>query len=130
MNEQITHYVLNELTNDDSSLATLVHMMYPTQYCAIKENETTKWYKQTDKGWYSSSSVNYEIKLKMSTELIQLLMTTRGTILRQRIQTNDTMDTRVELIRAIEKNLYNTPYKDRLLKECEALFMVEELPSY
>jgi hypothetical protein len=129
LSDPITQYIWTDLSNDEESVATLFHRMYSSQYYATKENEQVKWYKQTDKGWYSSSSVNHEIKLKMSTEVIQRVMTIRGAMIRQRTQTNDHDETRTTILRAIEKNLSTIPYRERLLRVCEPLFSLKELPQ-
>lgn len=133
--ESIIDYVINSMPNEYFT-AVLLHKMYSHCYCIINDKGKDKWFKLTEDGfWYPSTSIRHELKIKMSNEVAQVIYDARTYFRNQILKGYNNSgniqweESRMKLLLEWEKKLYSSTYKDLVLKECETIFFVEDLPN-
>jgi len=124
-------YILNECNGTDYSMAKLIHYLYSDIYCRTNDGNREKWFKWNGVHWYASEMIKHELKIKLSEEVAKLFQNAR-TKIRNNLGNNFERsfgETRLKLLTKIEQQLYNTSSKDKIIKECESLFFVNDFPK-
>lgn len=131
--KDIIDYVLTSVSGSDYDMAKLVHMMYENMYCVTNDGGKEKWFKWNGTHWYTSAAIKHELKIKLSEEVGKVVSIARHK-LRQALMDagNDErifVEHRMKNLVGLEQRLQDTSVKDRILKECESHFFVENLPA-
>ena len=127
---QLVQHIRDTCPSTDYHLAKLIHMIYSDTYCIARDGNRDKWFKWNGLHWETSANITHELKIKLSEEVSPLFSEAR-TLLRNSLHAHVESwghNTMKQLLKT-ENMLYNTKTKDRILKECESLFFVNELPS-
>ena len=127
---QLVQHICDTCPSTDYHLAKLIHMIYSDTYCITRDGNKDKWFKWNGSNWETSANIAHELKIKLSEELSPLFSEARA-LLRNSLDKyvqSWSENTMKQLIKT-ENMLYNTKTKDRILKECESLFFVNEFPS-
>jgi predicted transcriptional regulator len=131
---EILNYIEINIDDTHTSIANLLYKLYNKNYCVTTESNKDKWFRFNKTYWESSSSIKHEIKNKLSSDIFQLIAEVRN-ILREKIMAKlDENKTkwereRIRTLLGLEKKLYNTHFKDAIIKECESIFYQENLPD-
>jgi hypothetical protein len=124
-------YVL-DMDNSDYSMAKLIHYLYSDIYCRTNDGNREKWFAWNGVHWYTSEMIKHELKIKLSEEVPKLIMGARTKIRNELANAKDDERTfgesRMKSLIKMEQKFYSTTSKDRMIKECESLFFVNELP--
>jgi hypothetical protein len=127
---QLVQHICDTCPSTDYHLAKLIHMIYSDNYCITRDGNKDKWFKWNGSHWETSASITHELKIKLSEELSPLFSEARN-LLRKSLDkyVQSWGSNAMKQLIKTEHMLYNTNTKDRILKECESLFFVNELPS-
>ena len=126
-------YIVDNLNNTDYFVARLVYLLYSDKYCMTNDDGKDKWFVFNDNHWRTSASIKHDLKNKLSEEVTQFISDARLKIKNDALNVTEDhsfIERRIINLIKIEKSLYNTTYKDRILKECESHFFVNELPNH
>jgi hypothetical protein len=130
IDENKLRYVL-DVKNTDYSIAKLIHHLYCDIYCITNDGNREKWFKWNGVHWYTSEEIKHELKVKLSEEVAKLIVGARTKIRNELANAkNDERsfgESRMKTLTQIEGHLYHTTSKNRILKECESLFFVNDL---
>jgi hypothetical protein len=134
MNDDIINYIESTVDNNHTSLARLLHKLYHNNYCVTTDNNKDKWFRFNENHWESSNAIKHELKNKLSSDVALLIGYTRSKLREKIMSTEDNLKIswekdRIIKLLMIEKNLYNTHFKDGIIKECESIFYLEKLPE-
>ena len=125
-------YVL-EMDNSDYSMAKLIHYLYSDIYCRTNDGNREKWFTWNGVHWHTSEMIKHELKIKLSEEVSKLIAAARTKIRNDLANAkNDErsfIESRMKSLTKMEQKFYSTTSKDRMIKECESLFFVNELPK-
>ena len=127
-------YILNKLDDTDYSMAKLIHYLYSDIYCRTNDGNREKWFKWNGVHWHTSEMIKHELKIKLSEEVANLVKNARTKIRNNLVNLHDYDqrsfdETRLKSLVKIEGQLYNTSSKDKIIKECESLFFVNDFPK-
>jgi hypothetical protein len=132
IDENKLKYVLG-MCNNDYSMAKLIHYLYSDIYCITNDGKRDKWFAWNGVHWHTSEMIKHELKIKLSEEVPKLISRARTKIRNE--LANATKDerlfeeNRMKSLTQMEQKFYSTTSKDRIIKECESLFFVNELPK-
>lgn len=131
---EILIYAEHYLDNTHTSIARLLRYLYNKNYCVTTDGNKDKWFRFNGRYWESSNGIKHELKNKLSSEVTQIVADTRAKIREKIMSVGDENKTywekeRLKTLLYIERNLYNTHFKDGVIKECESIFYQEKLPD-
>lgn len=125
-------YVL-DMDNSDYSMAKLIYYLYSDIYCRTNDGNREKWFVWNGVHWHTSEMIKHELKIKLSEEVPKLIVAARTKIRNELVNAkNDERsfkESHMKLLVKMEQKCYSTTSKDRMIKECESLFFVNELPK-
>lgn len=135
MNDSFINFVEREMDVTHTHVARLMYRMYKNEYCASVDSKSVEWHKFTGVYWKKIPQ-GIELRNKMTTEVAQVIMDTRRKLMNRMIQADargefDEKETSWEQTRAskllkIESSLYQSGFKDSVMKDCVGMFYVEE----
>jgi len=129
MNNSFVNFVESDVDATHTHIARLMKRMYGNQYCAAVDSKKVEWYHFTGTFWKKIPQ-GIELRNKMTTEVAQVISDTRSRI-RNRLHTlgNDERaweETRLKKLFKIEESLYQSGFKDSVMKDCIGLFYDED----
>jgi predicted transcriptional regulator len=131
---ELINYIETNIDNTHTSIANLLKRLYSNKYCVTTDNNKDKWFRFNGTHWESSNAIKHELKNKLSSEVVQIITDTRSTLRERIMEESDEQKSsfkreKLKMLLNIEKNLYNTYFKDSIIKECESVFYQEKLPN-
>ena len=129
MHNSFVNYVESEVDLTHTHIARLMKRMYCNNYCASVDSKKVEWYHFNGSFWKKIPQ-GIELRNKMTTEVAQVISDTRSRI-RRRIETLDENqrtweETRMKKLLKIEESLYQSGFKDSVMKECIGIFYEED----
>ena len=129
MNNSFVNYVESEVDLTHTHIARLMKRMYSNDYCASVDSKRVEWYHFNGTYWKKIPQ-GIELRNKMTTEVAQVISDTRSRI-RRRLENLDENqrtweETRMKKMLKIEESLYQSGFKDSVMKECVGIFYEED----
>jgi P4 family phage/plasmid primase-like protien len=129
MHTSFVNYVESEVDLTHTHIARLMKRMYCNDYCASVDSRKVEWYHFNGSFWKKIPQ-GIELRNKMTTEVAQVISDTRSRI-RKRLETLDENqrtweETRMKKLLKIEESLYQSGFKDSVMKECIGIFYEED----
>ena len=129
MHTSFVTYVESEVDLTHTHIARLMKRMYCNNYCASVDSRKVEWYHFNGSFWKRIPQ-GIELRNKMTTEVAQVISDTRSRI-RKRLETLDENqrtweETRMKKLLKIEESLYQSGFKDSVMKECIGVFYEED----
>ena len=129
MHNSFVNYVESEVDLTHTHIARLMKRMYCNNYCASVDSRKVEWYHFNGSFWKKIPQ-GIELRNKMTTEVAQVISDTRSRI-RKRLETLDENqrtweETRMKKLLKIEESLYQSGFKDSVMKECVGVFYEED----
>lgn len=129
MNNSFVNYVESEVDLTHTHIARLMKRMYSNDYCASVDSKRVEWYHFNGTYWKKIPQ-GIELRNKMTTEVAQVISDTRSRI-RRRLEGLDENqrtweETRMKKMLKIEESLYQSGFKDSVMKECVGIFYEED----
>lgn len=112
--------------NTHNHVAQLMKAMFMNQYCVAMDSKTTEWYEYKDHMWHQLIQ-GIAVRRRISAEVANIVIEGR-TARRKRIQDDGGEPGKDEIFKellALEKNLYQCPFKEGVMKEAAHLFYEE-----
>lgn len=132
MNDSFVNFVEREMDVTHTHVARLMHRMYKNDYCASVDSKRVEWHKFSGTYWKKIPQ-GIELRNKMTTEVAQVISDARDKIRRRILQADNGDEkettwehTRMKKLLEIEKSLYQSGFKDSVMKDCIGLFYVED----
>jgi P4 family phage/plasmid primase-like protien len=132
MNDSFVNFVEREMDVTHTHVARLMHRMYKNEYCASVDSKKVDWHRFTGTYWKKIPQ-GIELRNKMTTEVAQVISDARDKIRRRILQADNGDEkettwehTRLKKLLEIEKSLYQSGFKDSVIKDCIGLFYVED----
>ena len=132
MNDSFVNFVEREMDVTHTHVARLMNRMYKNEYCASVDSKKVDWHKFTGTYWKKIPQ-GIELRSKMTTEVAQVISDARDKIRRRILQADNGDEkettwehTRLKKLLEIEKSLYQSGFKDSVMKDCIGLFYVED----
>jgi P4 family phage/plasmid primase-like protien len=131
MNTSFVNFVEREVDVTHTHVARLMKLMYKNEYCAAVDSKKVEWYHFTGVFWKKLQQ-GIELRNKMTTEVAQVISDTRSKI-RNHLMAAGADDretsweqTRVKKLFEAEKSLYQSGFKDSVMKDCIGIFYEED----
>jgi P4 family phage/plasmid primase-like protien len=129
MNNSFVNYVESEVDLTHTHIARLMKRMYCNNYCAAVDSRKVEWFHFNETYWKKIPQ-GIELRNKMTTEVAQVISDTRSRI-RKRLENmpdNERTweETRMKKLLKIEESLYQSGFKDSVMKECVGIFYEED----
>lgn len=129
MNNSFVNYVESEVDLTHTHIARLMKRMFGNTYCASVDSRRVEWYHFNGTYWKKIPQ-GIELRNKMTTEVAQVISDTRSRI-RRRLETLDENqrtweEARMKKMLKIEESLYQSGFKDSVMKECVGIFYEED----
>jgi len=131
MNTSFVNFVEREVDVTHTHVARLMKLMYKNEYCASVDSKKVEWYHFTGVYWKKLQQ-GIELRNKMTTEVAQVISDTRSKI-RNHLMASGADErettweqTRVKKLFEAEKSLYQSGFKDSVMKDCIGIFYEEE----
>ncbi|NBQ70642.1 MAG: hypothetical protein EBU46_18140, partial [Nitrosomonadaceae bacterium] len=129
MNNSFVNYVESEVDLTHTHIARLMKRMFGNTYCASVDSKRVEWYHFNGTYWKKIPQ-GIELRNKMTTEVAQVISDTRSRI-RRRLESLDENqrtweETRMKKMLKIEESLYQSGFKDSVMKECVGIFYEED----
>ena len=130
MKDSFIHFVESQVDPTHTHIARLMKRMYENNYCAAVDSKKVEWYQFTGTYWKKLPQ-GIELRNKLTTEVAQVIADTRTKIRERIINVNDEQKTswensRLKKLFDVEKSLYQSGFKDSVMKDCIGLFYEEE----
>ena len=129
MNGSFIDFVEREVDATHTHIARLMKKMYKTDYCASVDSKKVEWYHFTGVYWKKLAQ-GIELRNKMTTDVAKIIEDARNHI-KKKNNVNDERLTewnekRIVKLLNIEKSLYQSGFKDSVMKDCIGLFYEED----
>jgi hypothetical protein len=129
MDNSFVNYVESEVDLTHTHIARLMKRMFGNTYCASVDSRKVEWYFFNEKFWKKIPQ-GIELRNRMTTDVAQVIADTRSRI-RKRLDTLDENqktweETRMKKLLKIEESLYQSGFKDSVMKECVGIFYEED----
>jgi len=131
MNGSFVNFVEREVEVTHTHLARLMFRMYKNEYCASVDSKKVDWYHFTSVYWKKLPQ-GIELRNKMTTEVAQVISDARSKI-RNYLMTlgaderESTWEQgRIKKLFDVEKSLYQSGFKESIMKDSIGLFYVED----
>ena len=129
MNNSFMNYVESEVDLTHTHIARLMKRMFGNTYCASVDSKRVDWYHFNGSFWKKIPQ-GIELRNKMTTEVAEVISETRSRI-RRRLENLDENqrtweETRMKKMLKIEESLYQSGFKDSVMKECVGIFYEED----
>ena len=131
MNDSFIQFVESDVKATHTHIARLMKKMYKTDYCASVDSKKVEWFQFTKNNWKKLAQ-GIELRNKMTTDVAQVICDTR-TRIRKRLEKNDNDErmttweqNRIKELFEIEKALYQSGFKDSVMKDCIGIFYEED----
>uniref|UniRef100_A0A6C0KNB6 SF3 helicase domain-containing protein n=1 Tax=viral metagenome TaxID=1070528 RepID=A0A6C0KNB6_9ZZZZ len=130
MKDSFINFVESTVDSTHTHLARLMKRMYENTYCAAVDSKKIDWYQFTGTYWKKLPQ-GIELRSKLTTEVAQVIADTRTKIRERIMNVNDEQKTswensRLKKLFEVEKSLYQSGFKDSVMKDCIGLFYEED----
>jgi P4 family phage/plasmid primase-like protien len=130
MNDSFIHFVESQVDPTHTHIARLMKRMYENNYCAAVDSKKVEWFQFTGTYWKKLPQ-GIELRNKLTTEVAQVIADTRTKIRERIMHINDEQKTswensRLKKLFDVEKSLYQSGFKDSVMKDCIGLFYEED----
>jgi P4 family phage/plasmid primase-like protien len=131
MNTSFINFVEREVDVTHTHVARLMKLMYKNEYCASVDSKKVEWFNFTGVFWKKLPQ-GIELRNKMNTEVAQVISDTRSKIRNHLMAAGgDERESsweqgRVKKLFEAEKSLYQSGFKDSVMKDCVGLFYEED----
>jgi P4 family phage/plasmid primase-like protien len=131
MKDSFVNFVEREVEVTHTHLARLMKLMYKNEYCASVCDKKVEWFYFTGVFWKKLAQ-GIELRNKMATEVAQVISDARSKIRNQLINAGTDEreasweQTRIKKLFDVEKNLYQSGFKDSVMKDCIGIFYEED----
>ena len=133
MKKSFVDFVEREVTATHTHIARLMKRMFENNYCASVDSKKVDWFHFNGVYWKKLPQ-GIELRNKLTGEVAQVIADTRSKI-REGIKcTDDDKKTsweneRLKALLNVEKSLYQSGFKDAVMKDCIGLFYEEEFTN-
>jgi P4 family phage/plasmid primase-like protien len=131
MKASFIDFVEREVDVTHTHVARLMKLMYKNDYCASVDSKKVDWYHFTGIYWKKLPQ-GIELRNKMITEVAQVISDTRTKIRNHIISAgsgereSSWEETRLKKLVKIEESLYQSGFKDSVMKDCIGIFYEED----
>ena len=133
MKNSFTNFVEREVDPTHTHVARLMKRMYEINYCASVDSKRVDWFHFTGICWKKLPQ-GIELRNKLTGDVAQVIADTRSKI-RERVMGIDDQQKvswekeRIQQLFNVEKSLYQSGFKDSVMKDCIGLFYEEEFTN-
>jgi P4 family phage/plasmid primase-like protien len=129
MNDSFVNYVESEVDLTHTHIARLMKRMFQHTYCASVDSKRVDWYHFNGSFWKKIPQ-GIELRNRITTDVAEVIAETRSRI-RKRLESLDDNqrtweETRMKKLLKIEESLYQSGFKDSVMKECVGIFYEED----
>lgn len=128
MDSSFVEYVIGSVMATHTHVARLMKKMYKNTYCAAADSKKTEWYHFTGVYWKKLPQ-GIELRNKMTTEVGDIIAGARSRV-RHNINADDALrshwETRLKELLKLEGALFQSGFKDAVMKDCIGLFYEED----
>ena len=128
MNTSFVNFVESEVDATHTHIARLMKRMYEHSYCASVDSRKVEWYEFTGCYWKKLPQ-GIELRNKMTSDVADVIIEARRTIRDRLIQANMDhafIESRMKKMIKIEQSLYQSGFKDAVMKDCVGIFYEED----
>ena len=132
MKASFINFVEREVDVTHTHVARLMKLMYKNDYCAAVDSKKVEWYHFTGVYWKKLPQ-GIELRNKMNVEVAQVISDTRTKIRNHLIAAgaDNERETsweqgRIKKLFEAEKSLYQSGFKDSVMKDCVGIFYEED----
>jgi P4 family phage/plasmid primase-like protien len=131
MKASFVNFVEREMDVTHTHVARLMKLMYKNDYCASVDSKKVDWYHFTGVYWKKLPQ-GIELRNKMTTEVAQVISDTRTKIRNHLVaagsgdRESSWEETRLKKLVKIEESLYQSGFKDSVMKDCIGIFYEED----
>ena len=131
MKASFVNFVEREMDVTHTHVARLMKLMYKNDYCASVDSKKVDWYQFTGVYWKKLPQ-GIELRNKMTTEVAQVISDTRTKIRNHLVaagsgdRESSWEETRLKKLVKIEESLYQSGFKDSVMKDCIGIFYEED----
>ena len=131
MKSSFIDFVEREVDVTHTHVARLMKLMYKNDYCASVDSKKIEWYHFTGVYWKKLPQ-GIELRNKMISEVAQVISDTRDKIRKQLMaagngeRESSWEETRLKKLVKIEDSLYQSGFKDSVMKDCVGIFYEED----
>lgn len=128
MDKSFVDFVEREVDATHTHIARLMKRMYENDYCASVDSKKVEWYQFVGTCWKKLPQ-GIELRNKMTNEVAEIIIETRRSV-REKLPNDNTdqsfIDNRMKKLLNVEKSLYQSGFKDSVMKDCIGLFYEED----
>jgi P4 family phage/plasmid primase-like protien len=128
MDKSFVDFVEREVDATHTHIARLMKRMYENDYCASVDSKKVDWFQFVGTCWKKLPQ-GIELRNKMTNEVAEIIIETRRSV-REKLQNENTdqsfIDNRMKKLLNVEKSLYQSGFKDSVMKDCIGLFYEED----
>lgn len=132
MTSSFTDFVEREVDATHTHIARLMKKMYKNEYCAAVDSKKVEWYQFTGIYWKKLPQ-GIELRNKINTEVANIMSETKRKLREQLTADHNGEDKlqawkekRLKDLHKIEGSLYQSGFKDSVMKDCIGLFYEED----
>jgi P4 family phage/plasmid primase-like protien len=128
MSESFTQFVEAEVEATHTHIARLMKRMYGDRYASSVDSKKVEWFEFTGSSWKKLPQ-GIDLRNKLATEVAQVIIDARTSIRRRLIAENaddEYISRRMKEMMRIESSLYQSGFKDSVMKDCIGLFYEED----
>ena len=128
MSASFTQFVEAEVEATHTHIARLMKRMYGDRYASSVDAKKVDWFEFTGTCWKKLPQ-GIDLRNKMTDEVVQVIIDTRNAVRRRMNDANERqefIDRRMKEMMKIEMSLYQSGFKDSVMKDCVGLFYEED----
>ena len=133
MKNSFVDFVEREVDATHTHIARLMKRMYENNYCAAVDSKKVEWFHFNGICWKKLPQ-GIELRNKLTGEVTKVIIDTRSKICERIMGINDEQKVswekgRLKSLLNVEKSLYQSGFKDAVMKDCIGLFYEEEFTN-
>jgi hypothetical protein len=129
----IVEYILSYVSNTDYHVASLIKTIYGDKFRTIVDPKSGKlvWEEYIDDSW-QPTNIKITLRNKLSTEVTTYVMKANSILRKRLIEVKDEYECnyirlKYKELHTLEGNLYNSGYRDKIIKEAGYLMVAKSL---
>jgi hypothetical protein len=133
MKNSFVEFVEREVDATHTHIARLMKRMYENNYCAAVDSKKVEWFHFNGICWKKLPQ-GIELRNKLTGEVTKVIIDTRSKICERIMGINDEQKVswekgRLKSLLNVERSLYQSGFKDAVMKDCIGLFYEEEFTN-
>jgi P4 family phage/plasmid primase-like protien len=133
MKNSFVDFVEREVDATHTHIARLMKRMYENNYCAAVDSKKVEWFHFNGICWKKLPQ-GIELRNKLTGEVTKVIIDTRSKICERIMGINDEQKVswekgRLKSLLNVERSLYQSGFKDAVMKDCIGLFYEEEFTN-